>query len=92
MGPVLEQHPVRLDQTVQILLPVTVPAARQDHVMGAFDPLNGIDLNEPEFPDQVQQPVPAQAPARTFHQPLQIEDQPARFSGGDVEGRVFHGA
>ena len=86
MGPVLEQHPVRLDQTVQILLPVAVPAARQDHVMGAFDPLYRIDLNEPEFPDQVQQPFAAQAPARAFRKPLQIEDQPARLKGRDVEG------
>jgi hypothetical protein len=57
VGPVLEQVGAVLDQAAKLSRPVGLVAGRQDHVMGALDHLDAVDLNETQILDQRQQAI-----------------------------------
>ena len=48
MGPVLEQRPPALQQVGELLRPVASAPGSQNHMVGALDPGDAVDLDEPE--------------------------------------------
>ena len=87
MRPALEQRPLALVQPLEVARPVGLGARVQDHVVGALDMGDGIDLHEGEPVDHGGKRILArlgERPVVRSRQPLGVEDQAAR--GGAVEG------
>jgi len=57
MGPVLEQRSVLFQKAGQQRRPVGLVARKQNHVMGAGNRVDGVDLNKAEIMDDVLQPA-----------------------------------
>ena len=79
MRPVLEKLTVLLQEMLQVLPPIGLIAREQDHVMGAFDCRDAVDLHEAELVDQAQQASLVQATRRRQGEALPLEKDPPRL-------------
>ena len=87
VGPVLEQKRLVLEQAAQQVRPVALAAGEQDHVVGAGDGLDAVELDEAQALDQRQKARAGEPPARRIGEAGEREGQAAGLSGRDRDRR-----
>ena len=75
VGPVLEQIGAVLQQAAKLGRTIGLVAGEQDHVVGALDHLDAVELDEAQALDQRQQAVHVKPSARRRRQTGQIQRQ-----------------
>ncbi len=86
MGPVFEQVALR-EQTVERLGPVGLPPREEDHVMGAGDGRDAVDLDEAQTVDQRQQRLALGRAGGRLGKGVEMQEQPAGERVGEDHGR-----
>lgn len=89
MGPVLEQRPVPLQQSREMLAAERLVTRKQDQVMGALDRADRIHLHETDRLDKVEKPGLVHRPAGRRGQALSGEEDAPGFGVGN---RFYHQA
>ena len=75
MGPVLEQRLVALIEAFEIVGAIRGPPGKQDHVMGAGDRVDAVQLHKTQPVDQIQQVSPFGPTRRLFGQRMTVHEQ-----------------
>ena len=82
MGPMLPQGAVLFDQAVQILGLIALPPRPEDHVMGAFDGVDAVDLNKTQTAYQIGQRLARGGARRRLCQGVAVQEQTAGLEVG----------
>lgn len=91
MSPMFEQMAVALQQRLEMLRPISLPAGKQNHVVRPLDRIDAVDLNKSEAFDEGVQRRTACRSCRLLRQRMAIEKKPARVSiGKSWQGRWAH--
>jgi len=85
MRPVLEKRPVIVVECAQMLAPVARRAGEQDHVVGALDRVDRIELDEAELPHEAERLAFAMCLCPVEAQRMVVEEKAARLGVADFE-------
>lgn len=78
MGPVLEQSPVAFEKPREVLRAIGLPPRPEDHVVGAFDGVDAVHLDEAEPADQREKFRPPGRAGGRLDQRVAVEEKPPR--------------